>query len=517
MPLTGRSAIVLFAAALAVVPLGCAAGEDDPRVQGPAATNPEKLVVTVGKSMLIDSPVNIQRISVANSDLVEAVAIDPKQVLINGKGAGETSLIVWQQGGTRLVYDLTVRMSSGRLDAVRQQLARDFPNDEINVTYENDTAFVRGTVKDIIAADRVMSIVATLGKSVNLLRVDVPPVETQILLRVRFANVDRAASTDLGLSLASYAFNQATELGTGQFPGATVNRDTTQRGITLSDAMNILFFRPDLNLGAAIKALESKRLLETLAEPNVLAINGKPASFVAGGEFPFPMVQGGAGVGTVTISFREFGIRINFLPKVTPRGTIQLQVAPEVSSLDFANAVTFQGYTIPALSTRRVQTEVELESGQSFAIAGLMDNRMTETLNKLPGLSSIPILGKLFQSKSATRNNTELLVIVTPEVVRPIEAGKPVPELTYPQPFLKRNSDIEMRQPGMDKTGPVPVKSPVDSMPIEQLIQQRKEGQPAPAPTMPPFTLVPVPSDPVQQANPGLTASPPKPSGGGAK
>jgi pilus assembly protein CpaC len=379
---------------------------------------------------------------------------------------------------------------------------------------------VRGVVKDVNAADRVMAIASTLGgKAVNLLRVEVPPVETQVLLKVRFANVDRAASTDLGLSIASGAFNQATQIGTGQYPGPQISSSGI---VTFSDALNILFFRKDINLAAAIKALESKRLLETLAEPNVMAINGKPASFVAGGEFPFPMIQGGAGVGAVSIAFREFGIRINFLPKITPRGTIQLQVMPEVSSLDYANAVTFQGYTIPALSTRRVQTEVELEGGQSFVIAGLLDQRMTETLNRIPGLANIPILGKLFTSRSQARNNSELLVIVTPEIVRPIPAGQPAPEIVFPQSFLKHDTQIPLQQPGLDKTGPVPVKPPADTMPIEQLIQQRKEGQAAPAPTVPPYVLMPVSSE--QQpaaapANPGLSASPPPKAagGGGAK
>src|SRR4051794_1860592 len=199
---------MVWTACLCIVPLRSAGGDETaPRVQAPATSSPEKLVLTVGKSMIIDSPVRIERVAVANELLIEAVAINPKEVLLNGKGAGETSLIVWQQGGTRLVYDLTVRISPARLDAVRQQLARDFPNDEINVQYENDTAFVRGTVRDVIAADRVMAMVATLGKAINLLRVDVPPVETQILLKVRFANVDRAAGVDLGLNLASYAGN----------------------------------------------------------------------------------------------------------------------------------------------------------------------------------------------------------------------------------------------------------------------------------------------------------------------
>lgn len=266
-------------------------------------------------------------------------------------------------------------------------------------------------------------------------------------------------------------------------------------------------------MGATIKALETRNLLETLAEPNVLAINGKPASFLTGGEFPFPMVQGGSGIGTVTISFREFGIRINFLPVITPRGTIQMQVAPEVSALDYANAVSFQGYTIPALSTRRVQTNVELESGQSFVIAGLLDNSMTETLNKIPGLANIPLLGKLFTSRVKSRNNSELLVIVTPEVVRPLPADQPVPSLTMPQPFMRPNSDIPMRQPGMDKTGPVPVKPPHDTMPLEQLVQQQRQGQAAPPPSVPQFLIVP--TAPVQPVNPGLTPATPVAPGAG--
>jgi pilus assembly protein CpaC len=468
-------------------------------------------MVTVGKSLIIDSPMKILRISVADGGLIEAVAVNPKEVLINGKAAGETSLIIWQEGGNRLLYDLTVRLSPIHLDVVRQQLARDFPNDDINVTFDNETAFVRGTVKDVVAADRVMAIVSSLGKAINLLRVEVPPVEEQILLKVRFCNVDRSASQDLGVSFASGAFNQSTAIGTGQFSGPGVSANGI---VSLSDALSVLLFRRDINLAASIKALEGKSLLETLAEPNLLAINGKEASFVAGGEFPFPMVQPSATGNVITIAFREFGIRIHFMPKVTPRGTIQLQVAPEVSSLDYSNSVIIAGTTIPALSTRRVQTEVELESGQSFVIAGLMDNRMTETISKIPGLANIPLLGKLFTSRSRTRNNSELLVIVTPEVVRPIPTGQPVPSLKYPLPFMTKNSDIEMRTPGIDKTGPVPVKPASESMPIEQLIQQRKEGQAAPPATMQPFQLVPVPAAP-PPVNPGLAPTPA--SGGTAK
>ena len=483
--------------------------------QGPAnpqSDGPGKLTVTVGKSLVIDSPINIRRVSVANGDLVEAVAVNPKEVLINGKGAGDTSLVIWQENGTRLLYDLSVRMNTAKLDAVREQIAREFPNDNINITFDNDTSFVRGTVKDVVSADRVMAIASTLSKekTINLLRVEVPPVETQVLLKVRFADVDRSAETDLGFNLLSGAGNQLTGVSTGQFSPPSFG--DTQGAINYTDPLNIFLFRKDLNLFATIKALEAKNLLEMLAEPNVLAINGKEASFLAGGEFPFPMVQGGA-VGSVTIQFREFGVRLNFLPTVTPRGTIRLQVAPEVSSLDFTNSVQFEGFTIPALSTRRVKTEVELESGQSFVIGGLLDNQTTENLNKLPGLSSIPLFGKLFQSKTLKRSNTELLVLVTPEIVRPLPAGQATPTLTMKAPFMDPNSKIEMRQPGLSQTGPVPVQPPSDSVPFEELVEKPKEGQASPNPSI--QLLLPSPP-PAPNPNPGLSPSASTSGPGGA-
>ncbi len=470
---------------------------DQTQASGPAGTL-GKLVVTVGKSLIIDSPLDIRRLSVANGDLAEAVAVNPKEVLLNGKAPGDTSLIIWQQDGARLVYDLTVRMSTARLDATRQQIARDFPNENISVTFENDTAFVRGTVKDVTAAERVMAIAGTLGKTVNLLRVDIPQVEPQIVLKVRFANIDRSVSTDLGVNLVSGAFNQQTAIGTGT-PLAL------QDGILsgFSSAVNILLFRRDINLGAAIQALENKRQLEMLAEPNLLAISGQQASFLAGGEFPFPMVQPGSGGNAITLMWREYGVRLSFLPTVTARGTIRLKVAPEVSSLDYTNAVSVQGLTVPGLSTRRVQTEVELESGQSFVIAGLLDNQATDNFSKIPGISNIPVLGKLFQSKSISRSNSELMVIITPELVRPIPANQPVPELPFSTPFLPKVGPASLSQPGMDKTGPVPVHPIVNSLPVEQLMDK-----PVPqAPAAPIYQMVPLVQAPAPQVNPGLPAA----------
>lgn len=453
-------------------------------VQAPAAEQASapqsgltgNLMVTVGKSITIDSPLNIQRVYYANGDLVEAVAINPKEVLITGKAPGVTTLMVWQQNGNRMMYELTVRPSPVKLDAIRQQIARDFPDDDINITWDNDTAFVRGTVRDVTSADRIMAMVTTLGKAINLLRVRIPEVEPQILLKVKFADVDRSASMSLGVNLASAAFNQDTGITTGQF--GQVGIDNTGN-FSLSQALNILLFRKDINLGATIQALEAKNLLEMLSEPNVLAINGQQASFLSGGQFPIPQVQGSASLGTVTIVFKEYGIRLTFLPNITPRGTIRLKVSPEVSSLDFANGVQLQGFTVPALSTRRVDTEVELESGQSFVIAGLLDNNTTENLSKIPGLSAIPVLGKLFQSRATTKKNTELMVIVTPEIVRPVPQGQTVTDLNYPKPFLAPNTKAPMHTPEMDKTGPVPTHPPADSMPLEQLLLERQRGQAA--------------------------------------
>jgi len=304
------------------------AGDAAPPQAGvPGAIAPvAKLVVTVGKSLIIDSPASeIRRLSVANGDLADAVAVNPKEVLINGKMPGETSLIVWQQNGARLIYDLTVRMSNAKLEAARQQIARDFPTEDISVTFENDTAFVRGTVHDVTAADRVMMMASTLGKTVNLLRVDIPAVEQQVVLKVKFANVDRAASITLGANFFNSSFNQLSSVGTGGL------LSTDGRSLSVGSVVNILLQRPDINLAAAITALQSKRLLEMLAEPNLLAISGQQASFLAGGEFPFPMVQPSSGATSISVMWREYGIRLNFLPNVTPRGTIRLKVAPEVS------------------------------------------------------------------------------------------------------------------------------------------------------------------------------------------
>jgi pilus assembly protein CpaC len=476
------------------------------------ATGSKELTITVGKSVLVDSARPIERVAVANGDLAEAVAVTPREVVVNGKAPGETSLIVWEQGGTRLFFDVTILASESRIDAVRREMSAEKGNENVTLNMVGDSIFLRGTVPDLNVASRAVSIASAIGKPVNLLRVPIPPTDAQILLKVKFADVDRSALQQLGLNLFSTNSKMAGASTTGQFspptPGGTTNSGLNP--FNLTNALNLFLFRPDIDLGATIQLLQTNSLLEILAEPNVLAINGHNASFLAGGEFPYPTLQGGgAGLGAVTIQFREFGVRINFTPVITPRGTIQLTVTPEVSSLDYSNGLVFQGFTIPALSTRRVQTEVELAAGQSFAIGGLLDNNTTQTLSRIPGLGDIPLLGRLFRSRSVNKTSTELLVVVTPELVRPIPQGKPVPELKMPGAFLPPNtSDKAPQTPGVEVTGAAPPPSQA-TIPVEQLLQSLQPaqgGQPQPA-----IQFVPVPLMPVQTLPGAPVPAPVKP------
>ncbi|HWA93662.1 MAG TPA: pilus assembly protein N-terminal domain-containing protein [Terracidiphilus sp.] len=454
-------------------------------VAAPTQDSTNDLTVSVGKSVVLDMAKPVTQIAVGSAEIAEAVAVSPTQVLINGKKVGETSVIVWDVSGGRQFFNLTVRESmlaiNDALDAVRRQLRIELPGQHLRVSEESGSVFLRGTVNDLNSSDRAVQIASSAGKVVNLLNVVVPNSEPQILLKVRFASIDRNKSNALGLNIFSTGFgNTIGTATTGQFspPTVTVPSGSDSATATLSDQLNLFAFYPGLNLGATLKALETKGLAEVLAEPNLLAEDGKQASFLAGGEYPYPMVQGSSGGvgGAVTIQFKQYGVRLAFIPTVTPRGTIRLQVAPEVSALDFSNAVTISGFVVPAITVRRVETEVELQDGQSFAIGGLLDNRETETLQKIPFLGDIPVLGKFFQSMQRNRTNTELIVLVTPEIVSPIPAGAPLPQLKYPRTFLPPNSGIPMYTPD-EKTPANTLPPPPATIPVEQLKQfnEKKE------------------------------------------
>jgi pilus assembly protein CpaC len=410
-----------------------------------SAQSAEDLRLTVGKSVVIDYPSDIRQISTSNPEVFDASPVTTREILLHGKGLGTATMVVWSRSGERSFYNITVDLN---LDPLRRLLRETFPNDDIQVKSSRDSLSLSGTVSSKDVAERAAALAAPFSKTVvNNLRLAAGPVEKQILLRVKFAEMDRTLGRQFAVNLVSTgALNTPGLTSTGQLssvrPGGDLRGQIpgrvtgTTSSFTISDALNLFAFRPDLNLGAFVKALQERGLLQILAEPNLVTTNGKEAQFLVGGEFPVPILQGGANAGAVTIQFREFGIRLFFTPIITENKTIKLQLRQEVSTIDLANSISFGGFNIPALSTRRAETQVELSEGQSFIVAGLVDNRETESYSKIPGLGDIPIFGALFRSRSEDRSRTELVVMVTPEITTPLNPGDPKPIPYMPKDFL---------------------------------------------------------------------------------
>jgi pilus assembly protein CpaC len=404
----------------------CAAQALDNRI-------PINMPLILGRGVVIDCPGGVSRVATSNPEAVDAVVASDTEVLFHAKALGQSTLVVWSKNGVRRTYEITVEPN---LEPLRELLRETFPGQEIELHATRDSAALVGRVSSQSIADRALALVASSVKgAVSNLQIAPSGPERQILLRVRFAELDRTAAAEFGVNLLSTgAAKTPGAISTGQFPSGALNELSGSPKFSLSDVLNIFAFRPDLNLAVMIRDLETRGLLQILAEPNLVTTNGKEANFLAGGEFPIPIAQGGAAAGAITVQFHEFGIRLAFLPLVTPNRTIKLHVKPEVSTVDPANGVTVSGFRIPAVATRRIETEVELAEGQSFVIAGLMDDRVTEDLSRLPGLSHIPVLGALFRSRARTKTRTELVVVVTPETAAPISGLAPLPQ--GPQPFL---------------------------------------------------------------------------------
>src|SRR5260370_1503569 len=393
-----------------------------------SAQGPEDLRLTVGKSIVSDYPGDIARISTSNPDVVDASPVTSREILLHGKSFGTGTVVGWSKSGQGNFYNVTVEQN---LEPLRRLLKETFPKEDIHVQSSRDSLSITGRVSNKDAAERATALAATFAKTiVNNLQVTAPGVDKQILLRVKFAELELRASNQFAVHLISTgAANTPGALTTGQFQSPTINKVVGAPGskvpptttFNISDALNIFAFRSDLNLGAFLKALQQRNLLQILAEPNLVTTNGKEASFLVGGEFPVPVLQGGGNSGAVTIMFREFGVRLTFNPLITENNTIRMYVKPEVSTLDLAHGISFNGFSIPALASRKMETNIELGEGQSFVIAGLIDNRVTETISRIPGLASLPILGNLFKSKEVDRNNTELVVLVTPEITMPLQ------------------------------------------------------------------------------------------------
>jgi len=399
------------------------------------------LRVMVGKSLLINTTERLKRVSVTDPTVADTLVVTPTQVLVNGLAPGEVSLLIWDELERSRSFDLRVDVD---ITAASEEMHRLFPEEQINVTPSRSAIVLSGHVTTEDVSKHAGALASAYSKNVVNVLTFGPVGADEVLLEVKFAEVDRTALTQLGVNLFSTGIgNTLSGVTTGQFGGTkigTLSDSTAGSGpiissTTINDLLNMYFFNPQIHLGGVIKALQSRNLLQILAEPNLIAVNGKEASFLAGGEFPFPVVQPGAGgVSTVTIQFREFGVRLKFTPVIQPNGNIHLHVVPEVSTLDFANSVTVSGTTIPAISTRKADTEFELQDGQSFVIAGLMDNRVTDINNKVPWLGDVPILGNFFKSKSAQRSNSELMVLCTVHRVSPTTQSPKGP--ANPEPYL---------------------------------------------------------------------------------
>lgn len=421
------------------------------------------LRVMVGKSLLINTTERLKRVSVTDPSVADALVVTPTQVLVNGLAPGEVSLLIWDELERSRSFDLRVDVD---VTAAAEEIKRLFPDEQISVSPSRSAIVLSGHVTTEDVAKHAGAIASAYSRNVVNVLAFAPVGAQEVLLEVKFAEVDRSAITQLGINLFMPGLGNTVALSqTGQFGSLNVSNTgtttTTNNGtttttttatpprVTISDFLNLFIARTDINLGAVIKALQQRNLLQILAEPNLIAVNGKEASFLAGGEFPFPVAQPSAqGLSTVTIQFREFGVRLKFTPVIQPNGNIHLHVVPEVSTLDFANSVTVAGTTVPAISTRKADTEFEIQDGQSFVIAGLIDNRVTNITSKMPFLGDIPVLGTFFKSRSAQKSNSELMVLCTARRVSPSSQAPAGP--ATPMPYMDQKQ-FDANKPDIKK------------------------------------------------------------------
>jgi len=425
---------------------------------------PREMNLTVGRGELLQFESDVLRVAVSEPKIADAVVVSPREVMLNGKGIGKATIVVWEAGQIPARYQVNVAPDLETFSGVKRDIAALLPDAPVTVSGNEETIVLTGKVAHPDQARRAEALASTHAKKVvNLLEVPPAAEPRQILLQVKFAAVDRVGLSELGFNYFSRNDKTLGALTTQQFQGPRFSQlqfqdnEFANSTLNFADLLNLFIFRPDLNIGATVRALQSRNLLQILAEPNLITIEGKEASFLAGGSFPFPTIQatttGGSVSPVVTVRFQPFGVQLGFTPTVTPNGSIHLKVAPEVSSLDYSNAVTLQGFLIPAIATRRAETEVILKDGESFAIAGLIDNRVTQTVSRIAGLGSLPIIGHLFTSRSTRKATDELLVVITPRFVRPVPAGEVVPMPDRPEAFLPTVAEQKSKEkPKKSKT-----------------------------------------------------------------
>lgn len=399
-------------------------------------TSSETVRLVVGRSMVLDTQVSLKRVYVGNPLVLLSYTAGANEIVLTAKSVGTSSLMVWDVNGGSKLYTVEVDMDPV---AVQDALKVEYPSEPITATVTGDNIVLSGNVTTKEVAEQAQKLAENYSKLVvSSLQVTGHPREVR--LKVRIAEVDRTKLEQFGVNLFSGGKQVATT-STTQFANTAVTSigasGSTLGSVTTSGTLNPLnffYYNVAHGLGVSIQDLAQHNVLQILAEPTLSAMSGQPASFLSGGEFPYPTIQASAGSApVVTISFRPYGIKVDFTPVVSADGTIRLKVAPEVSSLDYANAVEISGYTIPAIATRRAETQVELQSGQTFMIGGLLDHQTTEQFSHTPGIASVPILGELFKSKNNSHTVTELMVFVTAELVEPGKAEVPAdPKLSVP-------------------------------------------------------------------------------------
>ncbi len=419
--------VCLLLANLMILLINCIAHAQTTSYRASFAENKEAVAVNVlvGQSRVINFDKPVGRFSVSNPEIAEAVLVTPNQVLVNGKGFGQVNFIAWEQsGGEYIVFDVYVRANLSLIDS---QIRALFSKDDIRLSQANGSVVISGSVTDPKTAAQVDSVVQAAGfKTVNMLASPVKNI-AQVQLQVRVAEVNRNKLRDYGTSFTTTPQGgTAGYINSGGGPstlsGATTSSAATILDSVLSPALNLFIFNRQISTAAMLRVLQTQGAFRELAEPNLIAMDGQQASFLAGGEFPVPVVQSGGSSSGVAMSveFKEYGVRLNFKPTILDEDHIRLELEPEVSTIDFANGVKFNGFVIPGLRTRRAKTGVELRDGQSFALAGLLDNSETKSLSRIPIVSDIPVIGSLFKSKSFQKNETELMFIVTAQLVKPV-------------------------------------------------------------------------------------------------
>lgn len=398
----------------------------------------------LGHTLMLNAKARMHRIYVANPAVLESYIVTPHQILLTAKTAGLTSVVLWDEANHTETYMVSCDLDPAPL---RKALGDALPGEQVVAEIHQSKIMLEGAVTTQAASDTAEKIAALFSKDVVNSLVVSSAKARQVELRVRFVEIDRSRLNQFGINIfAPGGTSSVGSGGTQQFPTTTTLTTGSGTGLmaggnvlNVSNPLNFLFYSAKANVGISVQDLENKQVLQILAEPTITTLSGQAANFLAGGEFPFPVVQASAGATSITIQFRPFGVRLAFTPKVNSDGSIELKVSPEVSALDYTNAVTISGYTIPAISTKHVDTQVVLRSGQSFAISGLLDRRTTDSLARTPGIANIPVLGALFRSKGINLSTSELIVVVTPTLVDPL-ADTAAPHEPEPvRPFLNQN------------------------------------------------------------------------------